>query len=91
MSVEGHYRLISHNERGEAIYGRLEGEVVAEWVRNWREATTFLTLDEAVCARARARAGNAERDINVAQRFAEWPKKRVVPQRAKQAKPEASQ
>lgn len=90
MSVEGHYRLISHNERGEAIYARLEGDAVREWVRKWREATTFLTLDEAVAARARARAADADRDINIAQRFAEWPKKRAVPQKGKEAKPEAS-
>lgn len=73
--TEGHYRLISHNEKGEAIYARIENGKVAEWVRNWREATTFLTMDQAVAARASAKAVDADRDITIAQRFREWPRK----------------
>lgn len=81
-NIEGHYRLISHNERGEAIYAKLDAAGVAEWVRNWREATTFLTLDHAVAARADARARDPDRDINIAHRFQDWPKRRPVPQPA---------
>lgn len=75
QKIEGHYRLISHNEKREAIYAKLdENGRVAEWVRNWRDATTWMTIEQARAARDAARAADPAREINIAQRFYDWKK-----------------
>jgi hypothetical protein len=71
VSVEGHYRLLSHDEKGEAVYAKLTTNGV-EWVRAWREATTFLTSASADEALHTSRLSEPERDVKVTQRFYDW-------------------
>ncbi len=88
MSVEGHYRLLSHDEAGNAMYGKLDGATGdVAWVRNWREATTFLTSEGANVARDSARMSEPERRIGVAQRFRDWQEWKKTPKAKKPEKP----
>ena len=82
MTIEGPYRLVSHNEKGEAIYAQLAPEGAVEWVRAWREATTFLLREHAERALQDTRARDPKREVRIAQRFQDrrrsgWAKKRT--------------
>lgn len=70
------------------MYARLGEGGHVEWVRNWREATTFLTEASAELARDAALMDAPEREIKIAQRFRDWQawKKKPKPAPAKRAK-----
>lgn len=70
--IEGHYRLISHDEHGVAFYARLDAAAGPEWVRGWRDATTFLTRQSAEVAREAAQLDDAPGLVDIAERFHAW-------------------